>query len=176
MEFLFSLDQQLFLFFNHLPHVAVTNLVARALSGAGEAGIIWLAAALILFLKEERKDHWFFVSFLGALGVSFVAVEACKTLIVRARPTIEMGAILVGKPEHGFSFPSGHATLAFAGAAVLATKEPKLKWVFYILASAIAFSRIYLGVHYPIDVLAGALLGWGIGTLTQLVTRRFHRG
>jgi len=73
-----------------------------------------------------------------------------------------MGAII--KTHLGdYSFPSTHATLAWAMAVILSREEPRLKYWFYTLAVLISLSRIYLGVHYPSDVAGGALLGWAIG-------------
>ena len=160
MELLLTLDRQLFFFINHLPHLAVSNTVALAISGVGTAGIIWFVLATVLFLKEEKKDHWFFIPVLAAGGTSWLMVEKIiKPLIARPRPTFEMGAIILGNNLPDFSFPSGHATIAFAMAVVLSRKEPKWKWVFYTLAILISFSRIYIGKHFPFDVLVGALLG-----------------
>ena len=61
MEFILSLDQQLFLLLNHLPHTSLSDVVALAISGVGTAGVIWFVLATVLFLKEEKKDHWFFI-------------------------------------------------------------------------------------------------------------------
>ena len=92
-----------------------------------------------------------------------------KFIVSRPRPSIDMGAIIVGGGVYGYSFPSTHATIAFALAFVFSNVEPKLRRWFYLLAVAIGFSRIYLGVHYPFDVLAGALIGSGIGILSLRV-------
>ncbi len=155
METLIAFDQQLFLFINHLQHNAFFDGVALFLSGIGAAGLVWFVLAIVLFLREERRNHRFFIPVITAgVACGLIVNIILKPLIARPRPTDLLS---------DFSFPSGHATIAFAMAAVLSSVEPKWKWWFYGLALAISFTRVYLGVHYPLDVVAGALLGWGIG-------------
>lgn len=166
------MDTQVFFLINHLPHTNLTNAAALALSGVGTAGLIWFVIAAVLFVREEKKDRWFFLPFAAAGAVSWFFVEmVAKPLVARSRPGLEAGAIIVGGGGDGFSFPSGHATIAFAMAVVLSRKKPKWKWMFYMLAVLISLSRIYLGVHYPLDVFFGALLGWGIGRIVYATQR-----
>jgi undecaprenyl-diphosphatase len=82
-----------------------------------------------------------------------------KAAIPRARPHDHP---LVAQP-HTHSFPSGHATTSFACATVLALMLPRLRVPLFLLAAAISWSRVYVGVHWPLDVFAGAALGVGIG-------------
>ena len=70
-----------------------------------------------------------------------------------------------------FSFPSGHATLAFAVAFVFAAKYPKFRYPLFALAALVAFSRIYIGMHFPSDVLAGAVLGSAVGLAVTSIER-----
>lgn len=164
MEALLSLDTKLFLFVNHLPHNSIFDGFALLLSGVGTLGILWLLLGAWLIYKEEKKDHRFWVPlFLSIATGWFFSEIILKNIFMRLRPTETMGAIIVGLNCCGYAFPSGHATVAFAGAAVMSKKEPMWRWAWYGLATLIAFSRIYLGKHYPLDVVAGGLLGWVIG-------------
>lgn len=169
METLLALDQKLFFLINGSYHASLPNWTALLLSGAGTAGIIWFILGIALFLREEKRDTWFFAPFLLTGGLSyFVSEISLKPLVGRIRPTVDMGAVIVGNQSTDPSFPSGHATIAFAMAVVLANKEPKWKWFFYALAILISLSRIYLGKHYPLDVIAGAVIGWSIGRISFL--------
>lgn len=170
------LDQQLFLAINHLPHPSWADFLALILSGVGTAGFIWFILGLILFIKEEKKDHWFFIPFLLAfLGTWWAVEEIIKPFLGRLRPNLEMGAIIIDGGNNGFSFPSGHATVAFALATVLAAKEKNWRWWLYLLAGAITFSRVYLGKHYPFDVAAGAVFGWVVGRASLWLSRRSRK-
>lgn len=170
-------DRIIFLYINHLPHNLVSDSVAYALSGVGTYGFIWFVIGLWLFIREEERDHRFFIPFLSAGLVSLILIEyILKPLFGRLRPGLDLGAIILGSFNNdSYSFPSGHATIAFALAGILAAKEPKWKWWFYVLAILIALSRIYLGQHFPSDVIAGAILGWGIGAATMAATGRIFR-
>lgn len=96
-----------------------------------------------------------------------------KELVDRARPALADPAInpLVATPDNP-SFPSGHAATAFAAAAVVVSFHPRLRWPVYGLAALVALSRIYLGVHYGLDVLAGAALGLAIGLSAAWASQR----
>jgi membrane-associated phospholipid phosphatase len=99
------------------------------------------------------------LSFFAASSVN----AALKALFDRSRPPVAMDFdALVGVPGSP-SFPSGHAMTAFAVATALALLAPRLRWPVLGLAVVIAFSRVYLGVHYWLDVLVGAALGAAIG-------------
>ena len=111
---------------------------------------------------------------LAADGIADLLARALKSVVDVERPAFryaEPKALVHVPRDH--SFPSGHAATSFACATVLAWAFPRLAVPLYLLAAAIAFSRVYVGVHYPLDVLAGAALGLLVATaLLRLVRAR----
>jgi undecaprenyl-diphosphatase len=110
----------------------------------------------------------------GAAALLGAATSAMlKEVFERLRPPLADPTVtaLVVTPG-GYSFPSGHATTAFAAAAAVGTLHPRLRWPLLGVAATVGFSRVYLGVHYGLDVLAGAALGTAIGIGIALAVRR----
>jgi undecaprenyl-diphosphatase len=100
------------------------------------------------------------------------AASLLKEVFDRARPAAAGDwTALIATPSSA-SFPSGHATTAFAAAAAIAWLRPELRVPAFALAALVAASRVVLGVHYPFDVIAGAIVGVAVGTLVALATRR----
>ena len=109
-----------------------------------------------------------------ALAVLLAEVSSglLKELVERDRPfVVEPLPEPIAREPASYSFPSGHATVSFAAATVVAAWLPRLAIPAYALAAAIAWSRVVVGVHYPLDVLAGAALGVGIGLLITALPR-----
>jgi len=173
MLFILSIDRWLFFFINHAPHAPLFDALAMTLSGVyGSTVAVWILLSIVLFIREEERDHWFFLPVILASAASaFITNVWLKNAIARFRPQVLPEAISVGAPLSDFSFPSGHATFAWALAVVLTGKEPRAKWLFYLLAFAISLSRIYLGKHYPSDVVVGGILGWVIGKSALMIER-----
>jgi undecaprenyl-diphosphatase len=99
-----------------------------------------------------------------------------KDVFDRPRPALRYADIhpLVPTPDNG-SMPSGHASTAFAAAVAVGLVHPRLRWPVVALAALIAFSRIWLGVHYPTDVLVGAALGTAVAISLWLIVRPYVR-
>ena len=123
-----------------------------------------------LLLWEDRKRRWIFPLWL-TLGFSSFIGLILKVIIQRARP-FQLGLVSLlpnlQKASHyvwNFSFPSSHAILAFCALPILSKEFPKLKWVWIGFAILIAFSRVYFGVHFVSDVIAGGLIGYVTGML-----------
>ena len=107
-----------------------------------------------------------------AVALSDWAATGLKALFDRERPPFRYAEpkALVHVP-HDASFPSGHAATSFAAATVLSFAFPRLAPPFFVLAAAIAFSRVYVGVHYPLDVIGGAALGVLVAFVLKLLVR-----
>jgi undecaprenyl-diphosphatase len=122
----------------------------------------------VLALLLRRRSLFLYV--LAADAVGLLAAGAIKLAVPRRRPHLHH---LVGLP-HSHSFPSGHATTSFACATVLAALVPRARIPALLLAAAIAYSRLYVGVHFPLDVIGGAVLGTLVATALLLIaaTRR----
>jgi membrane-associated phospholipid phosphatase len=127
-----------------------------ALSSLGEHAALWLAiGAAGAALDRARRERWRRAA--ATVALAYAANTVLKLAVRRPRPRLRGLPPLVGTPTQ-LSFPSAHATSSFAGAYAyrrLGLPAAPL----YALAGALAWSRVYLGVHYPSDVLAGSLLG-----------------
>ena len=130
-------------------------------SHLGEHGAIWLAGGTAAALVDRRRRRrWLRAT--AAVGAAYATSTSIKLAIGRKRPAIEDLPHLMATPT-GLSFPSSHSTSSFAAARAFGALVPGAP--LQLAALAMAFSRLYLGVHYPSDVAAGAALGTAIGSL-----------
>ena len=156
-----ALDANLFLAVNHLPHTRFLNILFYGLTVAFNGGAAWYVVMGIAALRNRRKVR----DILWEVGLPLTITTALleypiKAYFKRRRPFISIiQAIVIGKKPGTWSFPSGHSAAAFAGAWLLNRKFPRFGILRYLVASLVAFSRIYLGDHYPGDVASGSLLG-----------------
>jgi undecaprenyl-diphosphatase len=111
-----------------------------------------------------------------AVALADLSSSGLKSLTDRPRPPLRYAEpkTLVPVP-HDSSFPSGHAATSFAAATMLSFAFPRLAPLLYVLAAAVAFSRVYVGVHYPLDVIGGAVLGALIAIALRVLMTRIAR-
>lgn len=155
------------------------DAVMPVITVLGDAGIFWIALAVImLFFPKYRKTG---LAMGAALLIGLLICNVTlKPLIARPRPydyqlthfgkTIE----LLIAAQHDFSFPSGHTLASFEAATVLMIRHKKMGIPALILATLIAFSRMYLYVHYPTDVLFSVALGIGIAFLGNWLVEKLY--
>jgi undecaprenyl-diphosphatase len=142
-------------------HAPATERAVAGFSHLGEHAALWLAIGTAgVVVDRRRRDRW--RRALIGVGVAYVANVAVKLVVRRPRPVFDDLPPLIGTPTQ-LSFPSSHATSSFAAARAYAPLLGPSGSMVYPLAAAMAATRVYLGVHYPSDILAGAVLGTLLG-------------
>jgi undecaprenyl-diphosphatase len=165
------LDLRLMQWVSALPHPAWLTAVALALSAIGRAGAVWWMTGLLFAIAQPRTVRAWLRLGLAILATYLLVDFVIKPLIARPRPFLVDPALAVLETRAAsYAFPSGHAASAAAGAAGLSLIAPAWRALWWALALAIAGSRIYLGQHYPLDVVGGLALGLGVAVfVTALV-------
>ena len=161
LEPLDALDANVFLAINHLPHTRQLNWFFYSITMIFSVVAPWYGE-MGLAMLQRRRSAWriFRECVLPLLLTSSLVELIVKPYFRRRRPFISIiQAIVIGRKPGTWSFPSGHAAAAFAGAWLLNHQRPRYSVWRYFVASLVAFSRIYLGDHYPGDVASGSLVG-----------------
>lgn len=158
-----------------LPHNSLFDVLFTFLSLQGLTIIIWIIL-FSFFVYKERFDNThkqFVIAFLlSFLTTGFLVNIVIKNIVMRDRPWVVQQISGTVCPDD-FSFPSGHASGAFAGAIIFAHFDKKRRWLYYGIAGLISLSRIYLHCHYTFDITAGAMIGYLIGwTTLHVLTHR----
>ncbi len=146
----------------------------KFITSLGDAGWFWIVLAIgLLIVKKTRKTG---VTACSSLLIGALITNVfLKNLVARTRPYEVISSLtLLVDPQHDFSFPSGHSCASFAAAMVLYKMLPRKYGIpAVVLAALIAFSRLYVGVHYPSDVAAGILIGifsaWAAGKIIDFM-------
>lgn len=134
--------------------------------------VVLVLAALALAFWRRNKD--IAIAAVGLAGFSkLVIVNLVKWLYLSPRPDIILKATTLVPPDSENSFPSGHATFVFALATAVYLYDKKWGTWFFVFAALVSFSRIFVGVHWPSDVLAGIILGILIGWLGNKIYLRY---
>ena len=135
-----------------------------------------LALAVLLILVAPKLKKMTGAILLVGLPISHFMMRFLKGLFIEPRPftVLERVHLLVKEFDKSHSFPSGHATLAFMAAVIIASYFKRGYW-FLLIAIAVCFSRVYVGVHYVSDVVAGAVLGSIIGYALVCAAKKLRR-
>lgn len=141
------------------------------ITSLGDLGLVWIIISIILILSKRYRT-------IGLLCISamifntIIGEGILKNLIQRPRPFVSMATVdlLIDKPT-SFSFPSGHTSASFAAVGIICSQLKKYRIYIVLLASLIAFSRLYLFVHYPFDILAGIIQGL---VCAKIVLKVYH--
>jgi membrane-associated phospholipid phosphatase len=147
-------DRKLLRLFRTRGHWPPLERAARLYARAGENGLLWFAIGVI---ARDRRA-------IRVVLTALIANTAVKQVVRRPRPVLGSDLPPLVSTISGRSYPSAHAATSFAAAGALGAVVPAPP--LYAAAAAMALTRPYLGVHYPSDVAAGALLGWAVERLS----------
>lgn len=168
-----DLDRAVYAAVHATPTPQIDAALAR-ISRAADRSLLWMGVAGALAVSGRRRRRAALVG-LAALGATSTTVNLLvKPGSRRGRPSLEGSVRTHGVRMPGsHSWPSGHTASAFAFSTAVGAGAPELDTVLRLAATAVAYSRVHTGVHYPGDVMAGALIGAGMGSLTHHLARRF---
>lgn len=159
LNFIQHFDLKILEWISNNLHNPILDKIFIVLTTLGDNGFIWIIIALILLITKKYRKVGLLI--LCALLLNLILVnELLKNIVQRTRPfdAVPTIKVLIAKPS-SYSFPSGHTSSAFAAVGIIAHMMKKYRLYFIGLAILIAFSRIYLCVHYPTDILGGVVMG-----------------
>lgn len=177
MEAFFEFEGRILLFVQEYFRNDFLTPLFRGITALGNAGIFWILLAIVFLLNPKMRR----VGVMGLLALLLSVLVnnlLLKNIVARTRPyEVIEGLSYLGKRPSDFSFPSGHTAASFAAAAAFYRGLPRRTGIpLLIVAGLIAFSRIYLGVHFPSDVLVGAADGIILGlTAAATVTKWYEK-
>ena len=175
MEAIQSFDLSILNWIQSVLRCGFLDTATVFLSYLTTSGIIWIVLGVILlFFRRTRTAG---IVLLAALALGYLTGDVLlKHIVNRPRPfTVNTDIVLLIKPPTGSSFPSTHCTLAAASTTVLLARKRLLGFIALVLTICIAFSRMYLYVHYPTDVMCGLLLGILCGSIVLVAARAIER-
>lgn len=157
-------------------HFPLLNYIMIFITILGNGGLIWIVAALFLIFQNKNmlKREGFTIA-VALIIFSVLGLLILKPIIARPRPFVAQGVDILIKEPMGFSFPSGHTGSSFAAASVIYFYNKKRGLLALILATLIAFSRMYLFVHYPSDIVGGLILGIISSRIAIKITNKISR-
>ncbi|MDO5851906.1 MAG: phosphatase PAP2 family protein [Methanobacteriaceae archaeon] len=164
IDLLYNIDVTLFYHINLFIHTQLLDNIMQSLTAFGLMGTWVIIILLILLFDNERKKEKI-ISFIASLIIVFIIVNLIKYAILRPRPYEVLNGVYLLYHGTDPSFPSGHSATAAAGFYILG-KEYNHLLICILLAILIGISRIYIGVHYPSDVIVGLIIGFIISKYT----------
>jgi undecaprenyl-diphosphatase len=158
-----ELDRRLLRLMRTRGHSPEAERSVKVLAGLGEWGAVWAALGVAGGVADRgRRERWLRAAAIGpaAVGVNYLV----KLAVRRRRPDLGRRLPPLAGAPSALSFPSAHATSSFAAASAMGRLSPRLRLPLFSLATAIALTRPYLGLHYPSDIAGGAILGLVLGS------------
>ena len=175
MDQISSFDHRVLVAINASMRLPFMDAVMPWVTKLGDGGVFWIALALVLLIPKKTRRTGAAMAVAMLLGL-IIGNGLIKNLVMRTRPfdlahpVVSRSNLLIAPPTD-YSFPSGHTLASFEAATALFKDHSVYGFFAYVLAILIAFSRLYLQVHYPSDVLGGAILGFLLGLLGSSIVK-----
>ena len=176
MEVINTWDSNILLYIQENIRNDILNIFFSNFTKLGNNGILWITLAIIFMCFKKTRKIGLVLSFSLLLGFIFTNL-ILKNLVARTRPfyTITGLETLVPYPRD-YSFPSGHTTSSFSVCTVLFMMlNKKYSFIFLIFATLMGFSRLYVGVHYPTDVIFGLIIGVLSSIISYFIIKWFYK-
>ena len=159
MQFIQIFDNKVLEFIRINLHSPMMDKTVPIITSLGNMGLVWIIIGLAFIANKKYRKYGFIMLCTLCIGV-LIGDGIIKPLVGRIRPFnfVENIELLI-KPPSSFSFPSGHTMSSFAAATIIYKANKRMGIGAFLLAALIGFSRMYLYVHYPSDVLVGCVLG-----------------
>lgn len=170
-----TLDGEILLWLQNNVRTDLLSKFFIFITRLGNGGMIWIAISLILLIPKKTRKTGIICALALILSLLFNNI-ILKNIFDRTRPFISIDGLDNLVTAKDASFPSGHTSSSFSAAVAIFRNLPK-KYSFaaIILASLIAFSRLYLGVHYPSDIIGGILTGVFSAVVSQIVINAVYK-
>lgn len=151
----------------------LTDRIMLFITHCGDKGYIWIAAALVMCTSKKYRRCGITLIF-GLLAGVLVGNVLLKNIVCRERPCWirELDELLIAMPRD-YSFPSGHTLSSFLAASVIVCRHKLTGIIAFVIATLIAFSRMYLYVHFPTDIIGGAVIGSAVGLAAVFVAEKY---
>jgi len=169
-SYVLALDKDIFFLINRISNPFLDSFFV-SITYIGST-LFWILMIILFWMKNNRKIS---IRLIFALLIDSLLLVFLKWFFIRPRPSARFENIEVLSEDFGPSFPSGHSERVFSSAVIIGSVYKKLRYLLFLLAVLISFSRIYIGVHYPLDSLIGSLNGIMVGYITLLLpTKKFQ--
>ncbi|WPC42597.1 phosphatase PAP2 family protein [Clostridium sp. JS66] len=173
MNLIQNIDMNILIFIQEKMHTALMNKVMPVITSLGSGGLVWVFIAILLLMSNKYRKVGIIMA-LSLMLVTILGEGIIKHAVQRTRPCVDVPTMkMLVKVPKSSSFPSGHTAASFAAAGVVMINLKKYGLYALLLASLIAFSRLYLFVHYPSDVLAGVILGLACAKISSMAAKKF---
>ena len=162
MDLLIKIDTALFYFMNVSMQNVVFDWLMPFITNKYHWFPVWIIIAILLAWKGGRKGRMVLLLIIPVIFLSDqISSHVIKPYFERLRPCIVLSDIhLLDNMKTSYSFPSSHAANFFAAATFFNYFYPKYRWYYFIIAILVSYSRVYIGIHFPFDLIAGAFLGF----------------